>query len=892
MSNLTSSLTIRLVDDVTGPEKKIAAALRDAAERAKMLSQTMGNTGLSKNFSMNLTRLGMSAKSIAAVSGEWKRYSSAAGLAANAASWTKKQRGEVAAWESSTIGALRAVRREQDALLNAERRAAEHGGSDKLGVGHFAVQAIAAAASVHSIVRTIESAAEAGAHRQHARVEASNAGIGAEELKRIEITAQAAARGAPNMSVTDIIELHKEARSAVQHPEEVFNLIGDLSKAAAILKARGVQEANIADIVKGGESLGLMNDPARFHKYLEGQIKAQAVLGKTISTEQIYEAAKYSKAAGASLSDSFINLVLPSLIQEMHGSSAGNALSGLTKVLRGGLQNRHIPVLKMQELGLLEDPSKIIKTKTGEIKGYGGKVVGDALLASNPFQWFTQYFKPAADKAGYKNLADQTLLLSQILPQVSANLGRIFLQQQATIEQHMKNNEAAAGLDESMANLAGDPLAGIQAMTSALNDLGAAATSPAMAGVGKTFTYISARIRDLAELAETHPTAAITAAAVAGGGALAGAGWFSYQLVNGFGLKSSAIALNEAAGALNGAAGRIGLGGIGAGLGGAAAAEEAAIFSGLSLWKFAGAATAVGAAALAADFALGQFAPDLQKKIHEALANVPNDIAEALKPKNDLDAMFWRAKKVQEGTKFDNTLYNRTGGWLGRPTLPGAADSGDRLADRADVLYRRRQEAMRRGENPYPSLPTQPWRPSFAPDKNASLPGQRADADAQLHEKRAQLEQDIAGRQSGGLDVAAQQAQLDGLNQRIRDIEATMPSAISTTPAPFDRNRSDQIVAQDYGDRRDVFHGDLEQSRENSRGNALGSLGDAADQAKQKLGALDVTVSPNVNMASIDALIAKLQTAQGLLASLGSGGAAGGRASASPRQNSFPSRIG
>lgn len=51
------------------------------------------------------------------------------------------------------------------------------------------------------------------------RVGAMNAGIGPAELKHMEAAAAAARKGAPNMSVSEILEFYKEARSAVQHPE-------------------------------------------------------------------------------------------------------------------------------------------------------------------------------------------------------------------------------------------------------------------------------------------------------------------------------------------------------------------------------------------------------------------------------------------------------------------------------------------------------------------------------------------------------------------------------------------------------------------------------------------------------------------------------------------------
>jgi hypothetical protein len=129
-------------------------------------------------------------------------------------------------------------------------------------------------------------AVEAGAERQHTRVGMQNAGMGADEITRAETAAMSAARDAPNMSVSEIMELHKEARSAVQHPDEVFELLPMLAKAASVLKGMGAEHASIADIVKGGEELGMMGDKARFKAYLDGQVRAMNVMGTTESPTQ------------------------------------------------------------------------------------------------------------------------------------------------------------------------------------------------------------------------------------------------------------------------------------------------------------------------------------------------------------------------------------------------------------------------------------------------------------------------------------------------------------------------------------------------------------------------------------------------------------------------------
>ena len=520
MGNLSSTITIAAIDNVSKPARTISQALKDMESNAKAVAKGMAGTGATDRFVNSLSKLKTTRADIEQVANAWRDYAKAEGLAANASQWTKAQSSQVRAWEANQIRAIRAVRREEQQYFTSQQRASAVRGRPGEFVGGVA-GGIASAIAAHKVFEAGKQAVEAGAERQHVRVGAMNAGIGPEELQRVEASAIQAKKNAPNLSVSEIMELHKEARSAVQHPDEVFDLIPDLAKAASILKGMGAENANIADIVKGGESLGLMNDPARFHKYLEGQVKAMAVMGKTITTEQIYEAAKYSKSAGSTLSDEFLNTTMPSLIQEMHGQSAGDALAMLTKNFRGGLAHKHLAVTKMNELGLLAEPDKIVKAKkSGQIMGYTGKVKGDDLLVSNPRKWFQDVFNPAAEAAGYKTLADKIGLLNMVLPQTAANLGRIFLQQEETLKQHARNYEAAPGLDKSVENQRGDAKLGVGALSKAVDDLEASLTGPMMPAIAAGLSGLANGIQGLAAAVQEAPNIGATVAELTG---LAGA---------------------------------------------------------------------------------------------------------------------------------------------------------------------------------------------------------------------------------------------------------------------------------------------------------------------------------------------------------------------------------
>lgn len=529
------------MEGVEAPTRRMTAALEKAeAAEARLMAQQRRRAAAVLESKSALSGMGIALGEVG---------SAETALRAKVDGTTKALEKQMVAERKLAAEALERAKHAEKAHAIEERAAerrqhymAHHGA-----VG-MALGAAAGAVGVHGVLRVGEAAWEAGAERQHVITGMRTAGMPQEEIDRAQVLAEAVSRQAPNMSTSQILELHKEARSAVQHPEEVFHLMPDLARAASVLKGMGAENANIADLVKGGESLGLMNDPKRFHGFLEGQVKAMQVMGKTITTEQIYEAAKYSKATGSTLSDEFLNLTLPSLIQEMHGSSAGDALSALNKRFRGGMMHQHLAAKRMEEMGLLDDPSKIIRNKTGEIIGYSGKVKGDETLTHDPGKWFETFFKEGAAKVGAKSLEDINKLLAEVLPATAANLGRIFIQQEDTLRQHRANYESASDLEDAVEKQKADWSAAKQALRSSLEDLGAAVTGVHMGQAAKGLSWLADEIKNVAAAAAAHPNIAIPAAAVAGAGALAGAGYLSYQFMTaGLALQTSATMLDEAA---------------------------------------------------------------------------------------------------------------------------------------------------------------------------------------------------------------------------------------------------------------------------------------------------------------------------------------------------------
>jgi hypothetical protein len=599
MAEMSVSMIMRLVDQITGPAKGVESELEKLKRATTALNEIQKGPMRSsqwddaqKTVSRRRQELEaqqkVEAETAAAVQASASKQVSAIreleSVREQAARVTiASEQAELAAVKEAEAGKLRAVevsareqaaavrslerqrsRAHQQMVIQADREARaskeNHGIMSRHGAGGVALAAGAGYVGVHSVFGGVEKALEAGAERQHIEVKAVNAGIPATEIARIRQASIEAKRGAPNMNVSEIEELFVEARSAVKHPEETFHILNDLARAGSVLKGMGLDNSGVALLVKAAESGGRMNSPEQFKVFMDDAVKAMQVFGKTIDPEQIYEAIKYSKSAAGTLSDHFIGKTLPSLVQEMRGSSAGDAIYMLTKTLRGGLEHRGTASELLNSVGLTPDQSKIHHNKAGKVTGYGGSVKESSLLATNPDEWVWKIYKPALEKAGYDTLEKQIEFTNRTMPGTAANLVRVLLQQEESIRQHQANLEAAADAQTAAANQAKEATAAFGALGKSLDDLRAAATSPAMEKLAGGLNKISGFINWLSERAAEHPTIAVSAGAGAGAAALGGAGWLSFQLMRGFGLPAAATELTVAAKALDGAAAKLGAG--------------------------------------------------------------------------------------------------------------------------------------------------------------------------------------------------------------------------------------------------------------------------------------------------------------------------------------------
>ena len=506
--------------------------------------------------------------------------SAAARLGADLSNLEGHQRRLKTAFEATTAALGREVQMQDRAAASARRHAheqAEHARHVRQhGVVNLAATAAAGYVGVHGVIHTAERAAHAGAEVQRERVKLEAAGVPAAERQHITDESLRLAVEAKNVTQASVMELWKEMRSVMTDPHEVDHIIGPMVKAKSILDANdstGTASHGLGLLIKGAESIGAAKDPERFSHLLDGYVKAMQVMGKTITPEGIYEMQKYSKAAGARWSDRFILTTAQSLGQEMGGSTAGNSIQMAQKQIVGGMQNQHSKAKEFARIGLI-DEKNLDYLKSGEVKGVkaGVKhaVKGDDLAATDLDKWVYTVLLPALQKAGVKKEGDQLAWIQKNFTSTAADVISKMVTQRESFEAHAHQYQAASGTKGQALNR-DDALTGLQSVSKSLETFAGVVTAPVMKDAAHGLDAIAGRIGSFSTSLEAfnkaHPDIAKYEGGAALGAGLAGAGAASaavWKLMSGgFGLKTSAVALDGSAAALSAAAVKLGGGGLG-----------------------------------------------------------------------------------------------------------------------------------------------------------------------------------------------------------------------------------------------------------------------------------------------------------------------------------------
>jgi len=371
---------------------------------------------------------------------------------------------------------------------------------------------------------------KATAQGEHERVRMEASGMTPAEIAEAEKLSAEMSGKYRSVGQTKILHLLRNARSIVGNFEEASQIIEPLLQTYVVAQGAHPErseelEADFDKLVKGMEIKGVTQDMPKFKHYLDNMSKALNVFGDTLRPTDYYETFKYGRAATNALSDEFMLEVAPTFAQEMGGSSAGKAMSTFYGTLIGG-KMKDVAAKRFVELGLA-DPSKILRTKTGAVKGLmpNGIATG-RLAAENPYAWVNQVLLPALAAHGItdpKEIQDQIAALFK--DSTAAQMVSVLATQQSRIEKDRALIKGAKGSEAAELFQQRDPYVAFKSVTEQFGNLLQAAGSPLAEPAAAALNHIAGGLNALTEAAREHPVAA------SGGllGTLAAGGAVSYQ---------------------------------------------------------------------------------------------------------------------------------------------------------------------------------------------------------------------------------------------------------------------------------------------------------------------------------------------------------------------------
>lgn len=430
---------------------------------------------------------------------------------------------------------------------------------------------VAGAAAGAGILHFTKDAVHGGAEIQSERVKMSVAGIPGVERTAAEMQSAALAHQFPNEKRSGIMETYKETRSVLLHPEETPAMMPSIIAAKSSMDAidnTGRLSEGLAFAIKGAELLGKAQDPEKFKAYLDSFIRAQQVMGKTITPETMFGLAKYLKSSGPTLSDRFLSTTALSLSQELGGKTTGVGIDQFVKQMSGDFHGSHA-ALKEFARAKLVDEKDILYANNGEAKGLkpGRHVKYWREATSDPDKFVWDRLMPMLDHIGVKGPDDQIAWARRAFPNTNvASAVAKLITQKESFENHAKLLGEPAGLPGGQQMLQEDPFAAFASFKTSFENLGATLTSPIMQKAAESLNAMASAIsgfgESVAKWQKDNPDLAQQAAVGTVGVGVLGGSALVYQVVGalkgGFGLTAASGELTAAAGALETAAARLG----------------------------------------------------------------------------------------------------------------------------------------------------------------------------------------------------------------------------------------------------------------------------------------------------------------------------------------------
>jgi TP901 family phage tail tape measure protein len=281
------------------------------------------------------------------------------------------------------------------------------------------------------------------------------------------------------------------------------------------------------------ELRGASMNPEMFQQQADLITKAVIASGGKVTPQMLLQAQKYAGIGGTSFNNDFMYGVLPTLVQELGGSSTGTSLTSMYRALVGGrMDKRSLAV--WQRLGLADTTHADIGKDTAMLNPRA--IQGSDLFKSNPFRYVQEVLLPALRAHGIVSQADQSAAIDQLFS--NRNAARIANILGTQGQRIMKDFDLISGAGSTSAYsqmMKHDPEMGYRALGAQWENLKTSLGITLVPILIPFLRNVTSAFNSLAGFAERHPTltqglmvtfAGLSLMATIGGGLMiAGAGF-------------------------------------------------------------------------------------------------------------------------------------------------------------------------------------------------------------------------------------------------------------------------------------------------------------------------------------------------------------------------------
>lgn len=473
----------------------------------------------------------------------------------------------------------------------AERRA--HGIAHH-GVGNLVLSAAAGYASAHGVMTGIERTMHVGAEYQSELVALRNAGRTPDEIAEMQRASKATVLAAPTADYLENLKVLNETTGAFGSVEHAIEHLTFMQKAASVLHATAGDKISDGPGELGNklarffEMRGTAGNSEVFEHEASEMMKAMVFSRGNFNPAEMINFAQQAKSALQNYDLEFLSKVAPSLVTEVGGDRAGTQANAFNSVLLGKANDKRQAEAWLK-YGLI-DPKQMVMKGGTPVAWTGGAVYHTDEFLKNPLAAGEKYLLPALAAKGV-NIEDRlelTKVLGTLFRNQNSNAFANELWQAQNRQRLHKDKHLIGEVDDPdniyQRNLHSDPKVALGALTASLHDLMITASSPLMGQAASGLAVVAGGVQHLANFLKDSPVLATGAGLTTGAVALGGAGYLSYQFMNGFGLGTSAaaldgsaVALDASAGALTAAAGKDVAGGLVQAVEGGLARNSAAV---------------------------------------------------------------------------------------------------------------------------------------------------------------------------------------------------------------------------------------------------------------------------------------------------------------------------